>query len=197
MLVLCADLKPLNETNELTLIAQGWKSTDERATGYWRQKQKPKEDKGDRNAREIRRLLERGYWRCFPNAQRSLGSGSGGHGSVRRGDSIAADGCADPTGPSDRADVSSSSLAAPTGGGTTPIRPLATASSCTKRCAAVRRGAGKSQCVKRAARACRKRTKDCVSKIIVPCWLVRDSMADPRTFLLHLQGFSLLHYFTF
>ena len=70
---------------ELILIAQGWerKLTTERATRYWRKRQR--EDKGARSTRGTRRILERGYWRCFPNAQRSLRSGSGCLGSVRGG----------------------------------------------------------------------------------------------------------------
>ena len=46
--------------DELILIAQRSekKSTKERATRYWRQRQR--EDKGARNAWETRRILERG-----------------------------------------------------------------------------------------------------------------------------------------
>ncbi len=46
------------ETVELILIAQGWerKLTKERATRYWRKRQR--EDKGARNARVTRRILE-------------------------------------------------------------------------------------------------------------------------------------------
>jgi len=65
--------------DELILIAQEWerKSSKDQATRYWRQGQA--ECKGARNAREMRRILERGYCLCFLMVQRWLRSGSRGH----------------------------------------------------------------------------------------------------------------------